>query len=236
MHTHLNVPRHLLIAAALVALPLAAQARTDEGTTPEAGSTTGAQTSADASAEGRAVAEMARVTKSGAQVSAKARARADAKLDASAKSVDEESGSAGDKVAARLAGEFGGTADAMATEQQQLGCSWGALMIAHTLEANATTDLTVANLVQMHADGTGWGQIAAGLGLKLGELVSAVQSEAKVAEGKAQADGKVAVVHGNGAKVGLGAHAGTGVNAAVGHSGVNAGVGLGVGTGVKIKP
>src|SRR5207302_1266263 len=101
----------------------------------------------------------------------------------------------------------GGTAQPMLDEQQQLDASWGALTIAHTLDANASTDLTVAQLVAMHDHGTGWGQIAAGLGLRLGDVVSAVRSEARVAAGSAAADGHVAAIHGAGARAGLGAAA-----------------------------
>src|SRR5437867_11585576 len=105
-------------------------------------------------------------------------------------------------------------------------------MIAQTLALNSKSDVTADQLITLHKDGMGWGQIAAGLGLRLGEVVSAVNAESHVASGQAKADGKVAVVHGEGAKAGLGA--GAGVHA--GGQGVKAGASLGVETGVKVKP
>src|SRR5207244_1169896 len=120
-------------------------------------------------------------------VSAAARAKAEARLEASAKRADDEAKATGDaKVAARLATEFGMTAEALMAEKNDLSTSWGQLMIAHSLAANSKTDLTVAQLIQLRGE-MGWGQIAAGLGLKLGETVSAVRAESKVATGTATA-------------------------------------------------
>jgi len=103
-------------------------------------------------------------------------------------------------------------------------------MIAHTLAANATDGVTVEQLIAMHQTGTGWGQIAAGMGLSLGDVISAVNAEQRVADGLARADGKVAVIHGEGARAGLGA--GLGANAGPGAKGL--GVGAGVGGGIKL--
>ena len=86
----------------------------------------------------------------------------------------------------------------------------------------------------MQKTGMGWGEIAAGLGLNLGETVSAVQSEGKVAGGTVKADGKIAVAHGEGAKAGLGL--GVKTNAATQAGGAKVGATAGVGAGVKIKP
>jgi hypothetical protein len=168
------------------------------------------------------------------KVSAKSRARAEAKIDATAKEVDAEGEQGEAKVASRLAAEFGMTSDDLIAEKNATGASWGGLMIAHTLAANTTTSVTVADLVTMHEDGMGWGQIAAGLGLNLGEAVSAVQAEGKVASGTLKADGKVAVAHGLGAKAGLGL--GVKANTASQAGGAKVGATAGVGAGIKIKP
>ena len=141
------------------------------------------------------------VKQKAAKVSAKARTDADKKMDLSGKDVDRASISAGEtKVAERLGTQFGMTAEAITAEKNALNTSWGNLMIAHTLAANAGGGVTAENLVQMHSSGMGWGQIAAGLGLKLGEAIRAVRAEDHVANGKAKATGKVAVIHHEGAK------------------------------------
>src|SRR4029077_6300067 len=86
----------------------------------------------------------------GAKVSADARAKAEAKLDAAAKKANDEAASNGDqRVAARLAAEVGATAEAMTSEKQTLDVSWGELMIAHSLDANAKTDVTVSQLFEL---------------------------------------------------------------------------------------
>jgi hypothetical protein len=204
---------------------------------PPAEATTTAQTQAQASGEASADAQKTAdaIKQKGSKVSAQVRTKAEAKLDAVAKKTNSDAEAQGEaKVASRLAGEFGMTSEQLAAQKQELGCSWGDLMIAHSLDANATADVTAAQLVQMHSDGSGWGTIAAGLGLKLGEVVSAVQAEGRVAAGLAKADGKTAVIHGSGSHAGLGAHAGasTGVKA----GGASASAQTGVGVGVKVKP
>lgn len=201
----------------------------------QAGVAADAQAQASAEAKLEAHKTLTAVKDKGARVSADARAKAEAKLEAAAKKADNEARARGDaRVAARLAAEFGMTADALMAEKQALGCSWGELMIAHSLDANTKTEITVAQLIELRQEGTGWGQIAAGLGLKLGEAVSAVQAEARVAAGLAKPDGKVAVIHGEGARAGIAANAGA--NASVRAGGVQAGAQTGVGAGLKIKP
>ena len=191
-----------------------------------------AQLKANAQVDANAPSKLETIRRKGAQTSANARSKADAKLTAVAHKVDGDATAQGEaKVAGRLAAEFGMTPEQITAEHQALGCSWGELMIAHSLMANSTTDVTAEELFSLRKDGTGWGQIAAGLGLHLGEVVSAAQAEAKVASGLAKADGKVAVIHGEGARAGVAANAGTQVGAPV--AGARAGVGVG---GVKIKP
>jgi hypothetical protein len=169
-----------------------------------------------------------------AKTSAKTRARAEAKLEVTSKEVDTQADQAESKVADRLSAEFGMTAEELMSEKSSTGASWGALMIAHTLSANTTTAVTAADLLAMHQDGMGWGEIAAGLGLNLGEVVSAVQTEGKVADGTVKADGKVAIAHGPGSKAGLGV--GATANSATHAGGAKVGATAGVSGGIKIKP
>jgi hypothetical protein len=86
----------------------------------------------------------------------------------------------------------------------------------------------------MKHDGMGWGQIAAGLDLNLGSVVSAVKAEGRVASGVGRPDGKIAPMRGLGARVGV-AGGNAGLHAGVGHGAAGA-AGAGVGVGVKIKP
>jgi hypothetical protein len=132
----------------------------------------------------------------GGMASAPARAKADAKLDAAAKKADADASAQGEAaVAARLAAEFGMSAEDLSSEHQSLGCSWGELMIARSLRAMSTTEVSVPQLLELRKDQIGWAQIAAGLDLKLGEAVAAVQAEERVAAGLVQPDGKVAAIH-----------------------------------------
>jgi len=175
--------------------------------------------------------KLEQIKEKGAKVSAKTRAKAEAKLEASAQKVNDEAAKSGDaKVASQLAAEFGMTAEALLQEKQQLGASWGELMIAHTLDANSKADVTAQELLTLKQQDCGWGQIAAGLGLKLSGVVSAVQAEGRVASGLAKADGKVAVIHGSGAVAGVGAGVGAGAKA----GGAAAGADVKTGVGVKV--
>jgi hypothetical protein len=217
----------------------ALDAQAQGSTVADAQSQASAEADAQAQASANAVLEahktLTAVKDKGAKVSADARAKADAKLKATAAKTDQEASSGGDaRVAARLAAEFGTTADALMAERQALGCSWGELMIAHCLDANTNTEITVSQIFELRKEGTGWGQIAAGLGLKLGDAVSAAQAEARVATGLSKPDGKVAVIHGEGARAGLGANAGA--NAGLNAGGAQAAARAGAGVGVKIKP
>ncbi len=207
-----------------------AASQTDMKDTPQNGSA-GAEAQATAKAETKLDVEAVR--KKGAAVPKETRAKAEAKIETEAKRLNDQAGSEGDaKVAARLAAEFGMTADQLTAEKNELKASWGELMIAHSLEANTKTDVTTSQLFDLRKEGMGWGQIAAGLGLKLGETVSAVHAETRVATGKAAADGKVAAIHGEGARVGVGVGAGVGAGA---HGG-GVGVAAQSGVGIKIKP
>ena len=97
-------------------------------------------------------------------------------------------------VAGRIAPEFGMTAEAMIAEQSKVEAPLGELMIAHTLIANSKVAVTTEQLFMLQREGLGWGQIAHGLNLKLGEVTAAVKSESNIAVGLAKADGKPAAI------------------------------------------
>jgi hypothetical protein len=194
-----------------------------------------AAAAAEAQAAASAAAELQRlrgdIDKKSAKVSTQARAKAEADLDAQSKSVEKTAEAHGsDKVAARLAGELGVTAQALMDQKTALEASWGELMIAHALAANASADVTVEQLVALKRGGMGWGTIAAGLDLNLGSVVSSVKAEGRVANGLARADGRVAAMSGPGARVGASA----GVRGGLGLGQGKAGAGVGAGGGLKI--
>jgi len=139
---------------------------------------------------------MDRVKERGTKASAKERADVEKKLDEVEKEIETESTKGEPAVAERLAAEFGVTADALTAEKSQYGRGWGELTVAHTLLSNAKTDATLTDIFALRSQGMGWGAIAAGLDLKLGEVVSAVKSEQRVAVGLDKGDGKPAVIHG----------------------------------------
>ena len=137
------------------------------------------------------------IREKGSQLSKKEGKAVDARLEATEKSVDAAATKEGDqKVADRLAKEFGVTSETLMQEKSQFNAGWGQLTIAHTLMANSKTPVTLQQLFDMRSSGMGWGQIAHGMGLKVGDLVSASKSEASVATGHSKPDGKVASIHG----------------------------------------
>jgi hypothetical protein len=93
-----------------------------------------------------------------------------------------------------MASDLGVTADALTAEKSQYGRGWGELTVAHTLMASAKTDATISDLFALRTQAMGWGAIAAGLDLKLGDVVSAVRSEQRVAAGLEKGDGKPAMI------------------------------------------
>ncbi len=171
-----------------------------------------------------------KVKERGSKVSAKERADVEKKLDAIENEIETEGKSKGDaEVAGRIAADFGMTGDALTAERAQYGRGFGELMIGHTLLANAKTDATIQDMFTMRAMGMGWGQIAAGLNLRLGEVVSAMKAEQKVAMGLEKADGKPAVIAtGLGSTTKVKANAKPSAKADVKASAAGAGVGAGV--------
>jgi hypothetical protein len=132
----------------------------------------------------------------GKGVTAKETATVDKDLTTVAKGVDDKAAKDGDAtVAGRLASDFGVSSDALMAEKAKYNVGWGDLMIAHTLGSNTLTGVTVDEILIMRTtDAMGWGGIASGLDLKLGNVVSGVKSEAKVATGASRADGKPAKI------------------------------------------
>ena len=204
------------------------QSTADASTQPvQMTTTTNAEANATAELDARKMREA--IEKKAEKVPAQAKAKAETQIGASVDQVNKTAALDGDvTVATRLAGEFGTTPEALTAEKHALDVSWGQLMIAHTLVANTKTTMTVDQLVAMNKDGMGWGQIAAGLGLQLGSVVSSVNAEGRVAHGLDKADGHVAAMKGEGAKLGGGAGANAGLGVQAGKANVNAGAGLGL--------
>lgn len=193
----------------------------------EMSATTKTETSTDADASTKAIRDRAK------SASPKARVAADAKFKKLSAEMDAEGSAKGGTVAAgRVASEFGMTGDALIAEETQYGAGLGEIVVAHTLMANSKTAITMDQLFAMRKDGMGWGQIAQGMDLRLGEAVSAVMSEGRVASGRAKADGKVAVIHTGSATAAT--HAGLGAGAHAGHAGAAGSVGVGAGVGAKV--
>src|SRR5438477_2400827 len=168
------------------------------------------------------------------RVSIKARAHAESKLEHLANDVDQCAARGEAQVAGRLATDFSKTAHQVAEEKQQLGTSWGNLMIAQTLAANSSSGVTVQQLVEMRGSGMGWGEIAAGLGFNLGSMVSAVKAESRVATGVAKADGHVAMIRGERGHTGAQGEAGINAGLEAHHDHASLGAAAGVGAGGKI--
>ncbi len=135
-----------------------------------------------------------------ARASVETRASVDAMLDANVKRVDRAAARARSRVAGRLGAEFGSTAKALSMERSRLGVSWGELVVVRTLAANTQPRLSPEQLVALHRDDVGWGLLAAGLGLDLADVVSAVNAEARVATGAQRPDGKCAPIRNDGGR------------------------------------
>jgi hypothetical protein len=220
---HKRIEWFVLVAALMLALPLAALAQssappssqqppTSSGqatppTTTQSAPATDTQSTPTPAVQPQASAETQAKTEvqvkldailaKGEKTPAKTRADVDNKLAATTRKVDDNAAKEGDpKTAERLSAQYGMSADAITSEKQQLGASWGELMILHTIAANTTSSgLTPEQIFEMRKAGKGWAQISAGMGLKLGDVVSAAQSESKIAMGLSKSEGKVAQIH-----------------------------------------
>ncbi len=183
--------------------------------------TTNAETQADASADEAVTAIRERAKKA----SAKTCAVVEKQLSQISRQIDAEANEKGDVVVAgRIAPEFGMTTEGMAAEQARFNTGLGELTIAHTLMANSKTQCSAEQLFQLQREGLGWGQIAHGLNLRVGEVTAAMKSEYNVAAGTAKADGKPATIR-SGTRVA----ASTKTNAKAGPASVGAASSMGVG-------
>ena len=146
---------------------------------------------------------------------------AEKQVETAAQEVQAEASAKGDAaVASRLATRFGVTADDLLAERSKFNAGWGELLIANTLVASSKTGLAVDQVFQLRGEGMGWGQIAHGMGLKLGDVASAARSEGRVAKGLADAPGhrdRTGAEHGHSSVgVGLGAGGASHTKAAAG--------------------
>jgi hypothetical protein len=140
----------------------------------------------------------------GKKLDASADKKASAAIEAAVNDVEKNVATDGDqKIAERLAGEFGVSVEMLTAEKGALKVNWGQLMLARTLLANSSTELSTRQLFDLRNEGMSWAQIASGMGLRLGDVLNAAKAEAKVAKGLSKPDGKVAVVHGSGSKAGI---------------------------------
>jgi hypothetical protein len=186
----------------------------------QSGATVATTPTADPEAEAR----LQKIRERTAKASRAAVAKAERRLSSTTVKVNSKADAEEDQVAERLAKEFGMTAEAIRDEQQRLETRWGDVMIAHTIQSNATTALTIDQLYQLKGEGNEWSRIAAAMGLSLDELTTAVKSEGRVAVGLEPGDGKVAIVHGTGAKAGIQSSAAAGVDASRSGAGVTASI------------
>jgi hypothetical protein len=239
------LPMGALVAFALTAAP--ARADDPAGTPPSDPTAKAAETlqsTANPQAATHAGDVVAGIRERAARVNEKATMKWDSDVAASVEQADRAGAADGQQIATRLGTEFGVSPDAITAEKSDLHTSWGELMIAHTLMANSTTDVTAKDLFDLRAQGMGWGQIAIGMGFRLGDAISAVKAEGRVASGLDKADGKVAAIRGPSAKSGPAAtkaetHAASkavtrgaaSTTAATEHAQMGVGAGAGVGAG-----
>ena len=215
----------LLGGVLVVAFLGVASAQTSDHATSGSASTS-MQSSATVEGQGDADASLQAIRDRAKHASPKGRATVDKKLTKISGDIDTEANAKGKAGAAgRVAPEFGMTGDALVAESDKFGAGLGEVVIAHTLMANSKTTVTMDQIFALRKDGMGWGQIAQGMNLRLGEVVSAVMSEGKVAQGTAKATGKVAMIHSG--STGASTHAGMGASVKAGNTGAAGSMGVG---------
>lgn len=133
--------------------------------------------------------------RSSPRASQQARASTDRKLAARARGIDRAAVGV-NQVARDLGAEFGMSREAILAQKDDLHASWGNLTIAHTFAAGDRGGMTVAQLLQLHDRGMGWGQIAAGLRFNMRDAVTAVNSASGVATGVTKAGEQAVAVGG----------------------------------------
>ena len=193
------------------------------------------ESSAEVTADENASASLDAIRDRARQFSRKALTKLERRLSELANEIDAEANLKGEiSVANRVAPEFGMTGALMMLERGTLNTSMGDLVIAHTLAANSPADVTATQLFTLQHDGYSWGRIAYGLDLRQDQVAGAVESETRVAIGRAKADGKPAMIQSASAARGA-ARANTDMNADVNAGGAggsaagSAGVGLSIG-------
>ncbi len=111
-------------------------------------------------------------------------------LETAAKDLDTDAAQKGDAaIASRLATRFGLTTDELLADHSKLGGGWGEVLIAQTLISDSKSGLTIDQVEKLRSEGMGWGQIARGMGVKLGSVVRAVKSGAKPTTSGAKSNG-----------------------------------------------
>lgn len=116
--------------------------------------------------------------------------KAEQQLESAAKDLDSDAAQKGDAaVASRLATRFGLTTDELLSDRSKLGGGWGEVLIAQTLISDSKSGLTIDQVQTLRSEGMGWGQIARGMGVKLGTVVRAVKSEAGSDKGAPKSGG-----------------------------------------------
>jgi hypothetical protein len=162
-----------------VTAPATAPAKTPS-TTPDITLTPGAATTSPEAA--KAQAELNRIRARAGAMDPKEKETSEKSLKETAADVDAATkGKEKVEVAGRLAAQFGGIPELYLGEHDRLKSGWGELAIAHTLLANAKTVVTIDQLYDLRQEGIGWGQIAHGLDLSVGEFVRMAQSNGKSA-------------------------------------------------------
>ena len=123
-------------------------------------------------------AELQKIRDRGKQVDPAVKEKTEKMLKESATEVDAATAKK-DKVevAGRLAAEYGGIPELYIGEKERLKTGWGDLSIAHSILQNAKTVVTIDQLYDLRQEGLGWGQIAHGLDLNVGEFVKTASAK-----------------------------------------------------------
>jgi hypothetical protein len=192
-----------------------------------------AESSEELTADGNASMSLDAIRDRAKQPSRKALAKLERRLSELANQIDAEANLKGEIfVANRVGSEFGMTGSLMMLERGTLNTSMGDLVIAHTLAANSPMNVTATQLFTLQHDGYTWARIAYGLDLRSDQVAGAVESETRVALGRAKADGRPAMIQsGSATSASASAGTGAGVNAAGGSVGAGGGAGVGLSIG-----
>lgn len=193
-----------------------------------------AESSEELTADANAGASLQAIRDRAKQPSRKVLTKLERRLSELANQIDGEANLKGEIfVANRVAPEFGMTGSLMMLERGTLNSSLGDLVIAHTLAANSPQNVTATQLFTLQHDGYTWARIAYGLDLRSDQVAGAVESETRVALGRAKADGRPAMIQ-SASAARTAASANAGMNAGVNAGGGSVGAGGGAGVGLSI--